>query len=105
MVTPEHITPAWYFGAFYAILRAIPDKLLGVIGMFGAVADHVLRCPGWTARRSSRCGYKGPIFKIALALFTVAFVALNYYGMQPPTEIGHAGCHASERSSTLRSSC
>ena len=33
MVTPAHIVPEWYFLPFYAILRAIPDKLLGVLGM------------------------------------------------------------------------
>src|SRR5690606_18368372 len=35
---PEHIAPVWYSGAFYAILRAVPDKLLGVIAMGGAIA-------------------------------------------------------------------
>ncbi|MGB7397535.1 MAG: cytochrome b N-terminal domain-containing protein, partial [Candidatus Macondimonas sp.] len=35
--TPVHIAPVWYFTPFYAILRAIPDKLGGVIGMGGAV--------------------------------------------------------------------
>ena len=37
MVTPTHIVPEWYFLAFYAILRAIPNKLLGVIAMFAAI--------------------------------------------------------------------
>lgn len=31
--TPEHIAPVWYFTPFYAILRAVPDKLLGVAAM------------------------------------------------------------------------
>ena len=87
LVTPEHITPAWYFGAFYAILRAIPDKLMGVIGMFGAVL--VLFAVPWLDRspvKSMR--YKGIYSKIALGLFTVAFVLLTYYGMQPVTELG-----------------
>ena len=35
MVTPEHIAPLWYFAPFYAILRAVPDKLGGVIAMGG----------------------------------------------------------------------
>ncbi len=38
LVTPAHIVPEWYFLPFYAILRAIPDKLLGVIAMFGSIA-------------------------------------------------------------------
>ena len=38
LATPSHIVPEWYFLPFYAILRAVPDKLLGVLGMFGAIA-------------------------------------------------------------------
>lgn len=37
MVTPPHIVPEWYFLPFYAILRAIPDKLLGVLGLLCAI--------------------------------------------------------------------
>ena len=36
--TPEHIVPLWYFTPFYAILRAVPDKFLGVVAMFAAIA-------------------------------------------------------------------
>ncbi len=91
--TPEHITPAWYFGSFYAILRATPSMfgsaLPGVIAMFGAVL--VIFFVPWLDRspvKSMR--YKGPLSKIALALFTIAFIALNYYGMQPPSDLGKA---------------
>ncbi|MGZ0186897.1 MAG: cytochrome b, partial [Alphaproteobacteria bacterium] len=38
LVTPAHIVPEWYFLPFYAILRAVPDKLGGVIAMFAAIA-------------------------------------------------------------------
>jgi len=38
MKTPPHIAPVWYFTPYYAILRAIPDKLMGVIGMGLAIA-------------------------------------------------------------------
>ena len=37
LVTPEHIKPVWYFTPYYAMLRAVPDKLLGVMTMGGAV--------------------------------------------------------------------
>jgi ubiquinol-cytochrome c reductase cytochrome b subunit len=37
LVTPVHIVPEWYFLPFYAILRAVPDKLMGVLAMFGAI--------------------------------------------------------------------
>lgn len=37
LVTPKHIVPEWYFLPFYAILRAVPDKLWGVIAMFASI--------------------------------------------------------------------
>ncbi|HEX4895015.1 MAG TPA: cytochrome bc complex cytochrome b subunit [Solimonas sp.] len=87
LVTPEHITPAWYFGAFYAMLRAVPDKLMGVITMFAAVL--ILFTLPWLDRSPVKSvRYKGRIFKTALALFTVSFVLLSYYGMQPPSTAG-----------------
>ena len=36
-VTPAHIVPEWYYLPFYAILRSIPNKLAGVVAMFGAI--------------------------------------------------------------------
>lgn len=42
MVTPAHIVPEWYFLPFYAILRSIPDKLGGVIAMFGSIVALIL---------------------------------------------------------------
>ncbi|MEC9362355.1 MAG: cytochrome bc complex cytochrome b subunit [Pseudomonadota bacterium] len=87
LVTPEHITPAWYFGAFYAILRAIPDKLMGVIGM-GAAVVIFFALPWLDRSKVKSIRYKGWMFKTALALFTIAFVLLSYFGMQPPSEIG-----------------
>lgn len=91
LATPEHITPAWYFGSFYAILRATPpmfgSALPGVIAMFGAVL--VIFFMPWLDRSPVRSiRYKGPYYKIALTLFTISFLALSYYGMQPPTDFG-----------------
>ncbi|WP_043113184.1 cytochrome b [Solimonas flava] len=91
MSTPEHITPAWYFGAFYAMLRATPSfagtQIWGVLVMFGAVA-LIFFLPWLDRSPVKSIRYKGPIFKIALALFTVSFVLLNYFGMQPPSALG-----------------
>jgi ubiquinol-cytochrome c reductase cytochrome b subunit len=50
LVTPAHIVPEWYFLPFYAILRAIPSKLGGVIAMFGSIAV-LFWCRGSTPRR------------------------------------------------------
>jgi ubiquinol-cytochrome c reductase cytochrome b subunit len=87
LVTPEEISPAWYFGAFYAMLRATPSfwgtQVWGVIVMFGAVV--VLFFLPWLDRSPVKSvRYKGPIYKIALALFVIAFVMLQYLGLEPP---------------------
>ncbi|MBC2678407.1 cytochrome bc complex cytochrome b subunit [Pseudomonas sp. MBT-2] len=84
--TPEHIAPVWYFTPFYAILRAVPDKLMGVLAMAFAIA--ILFVLPWLDRspvKSMR--YKGWFSRAALALFCVAFVTLGYVGMQPATVI------------------
>ena len=52
--TPAHIVPEWYFLPFYAILRAIPNKLLGVIALFGAVAR--LRLPALARHLAGEVG-------------------------------------------------
>ena len=86
MVTPEHITPAWYFGSFYAMLRAIPDKLLGVIVMFGAVL-MIFFIPWLDRSPVKSIRYKGLLSKVSLGVFGVAFVMLTYLGMQPPSPL------------------
>ena len=82
--TPEHIAPVWYFTPFYAILRAVPDKLMGVIAMGAAIA--VLFVLPWLDRspvRSMR--YKGWISKVFLLVFCVSFVILGVLGVLAPT--------------------
>lgn len=82
--TPEHIAPVWYFTPFYAILRAVPDKLFGVIAMGAAIA--VLFVLPWLDRspvRSMR--YKGWMSKVFLVVFCVAFVILGVLGVLAPT--------------------
>jgi len=82
--TPDHIAPVWYFTPFYAILRAVPDKLLGVIAMGGAIA--MLFILPWLDRspvKSMR--YKGLLSKIALIAFCISFVILGVLGVLAPT--------------------
>ncbi len=82
--TPEHIAPVWYFTPFYAILRAVPDKLLGVIAMGAAIA--ILFVLPWLDRspvRSMR--YKGWMSKIWLVVFCISFVILGVLGVLAPT--------------------
>jgi ubiquinol-cytochrome c reductase cytochrome b subunit len=80
--TPEHIAPVWYFTPFYAILRAVPDKLGGVVLMGGAIV--VLFFLPWLDRcevKSIR--YRGWTYKFALACFAVSFLALGWLGLLP----------------------
>ena len=84
--TPEHIVPLWYFTPFYAILRAVPDKFGGVLAMGAAI--FVLFLLPWLDRSPVRSvRYRGPLFKIALTIFAVSFVALGYLGTQPATPV------------------
>lgn len=86
MKTPEHIAPVWYFTPFYAILRAVPDKLGGVVMMGGAII--MLFLLPWLDRSPVRSiRYRGWMYKLPLALFTVSFIALGYLGMQPATPV------------------
>ena len=81
MVTPAHIVPEWYFLPFYAILRAVPDKLLGVLAMFAAIG--VLFILPWLDRSPVRSATFRPIYKIMFWVFLVNCVALTYLGAKP----------------------
>ena len=83
--TPEHIAPVWYYTPFYAILRAVPDKLGGVIAMGAAIV--VLFFLPWLDRSPVKSiRYKGILSKIALGIFVVSFLVLGYLGATPATE-------------------
>jgi len=84
--TPEHIAPVWYFTPFYAILRAVPDKLLGVILMGLAVLLPAF-LPWLDRCRVKSMRYRSWVYKAALAVFAVSFLALGYVGLQPATGI------------------
>jgi len=84
--TPEHIQPVWYFTPFYAILRAIPDKLGGVIVM--GVSILILFVMPWIDRCSVKSiRYRSKQYKVLLTLFVISFIGLGYIGMKPPTPI------------------
>jgi len=82
--TPPHIAPVWYFTPFYAILRAVPNKLAGV-GLMGAAVVAFFFLPWLDRCKVKSIRYRGWLFKGFLALFAVAFVALGYLGMMPVT--------------------
>lgn len=84
--TPEHIAPVWYFTPFYAILRAVPDKLLGVIAMGAAIV--VLFLLPWLDRcKVKSIRYRSVIYKLNLAAFVIAFLFLGWLGMMPATPV------------------
>jgi len=79
--TPEHIAPVWYFTPFYSILRAVPDKLLGVVAMGAAVM--VLFLLPWLDRSQVKSvRYRGGYYRLALGLFVTSFLVLGWLGMQ-----------------------
>ena len=82
LVTPAHIVPEWYFLPFYAILRAVPDKLGGVILMFGAIA--VMFVLPWLDTSKVRSGTYRPLFKQFFWIFAAVCVGLGYLGAMPP---------------------
>ncbi len=84
-VTPAHIVPEWYFLPFYAILRAVPDKLLGVLLMFGAVM--VLFILPWLDRHPVRSAKFRPVYRQFFWLFFLNCLLLGWIGMKPPEGI------------------
>ncbi|MBB5687915.1 cytochrome b/b6 [Roseomonas alkaliterrae] len=84
LVTPAHIVPEWYFLPFYAILRAVPDKLGGVLLMFGSIA--VLFVLPWLDSSPVRSMRFRPMARIALFLWTISFFVLMYCGAMPAEE-------------------
>lgn len=82
--TPTHIAPVWYMTPYYAILRAIPDKLLGVVAM-GASIMVFFFLPWLDRSPVKSIRYRGILYKAALSLFVISFVVLGYLGSHPPT--------------------
>jgi ubiquinol-cytochrome c reductase cytochrome b subunit len=80
--TPEHIAPVWYFTPFYAILRAVPDKLLGFI-FFGLSVILPLFLPWLDRSRVKSIRYRGWISKFALGTFVISFLVLGWLGTMP----------------------
>lgn len=82
LTTPEHIAPVWYFTPFYAILRAIPDKLGGVIAM--GLAVLILFFLPWLDRSPVKSiRYKAWPFKFAVFVFVISFIVLGILGVLP----------------------
>jgi ubiquinol-cytochrome c reductase cytochrome b subunit len=81
LVTPAHIVPEWYLLPFYAILRAVPDKLGGVALMFGAI--FILFLLPWLDTSKVRSARYRPLFRQFYALLVLDCLLLGYLGAQP----------------------
>ena len=80
-VTPAHIVPEWYFLPFYAILRAVPDKLGGVIAMGGAIV--VLAFLPWLDTSRVRSANYRPLYRQFFWVFCIVCVLLGWLGAKP----------------------
>ncbi len=80
--TPAHIVPEWYLLPFYAILRSIPDKLLGVVAMLSAIV--VLAFLPWLDTSRVRSATFRPIYRQFFWIFVIVAIGLGYLGSQPP---------------------
>jgi ubiquinol-cytochrome c reductase cytochrome b subunit len=88
--TPPHIAPVWYFTPFYAMLRAVPSfagtQVWGVLVMGASIV--VLFFVPWLDRSPVHSiRYRGPIYKVMLAIFVLSFVCLGICGLKPPSGI------------------
>ena len=90
MKTPLHIVPEWYFLPYYAILRSIPNKIGGVVAMFGSLL--ILLTIPFTNSSEIRSTVFRPLFKILYWLLVVSFLILGWIGQMPVdypyTEVG-----------------
>jgi len=82
LVTPEHIVPEWYFLPFYAILRAIPFKLLGVLAMLSSIFILFL-LPWLDTSKVRSCRFR-PIYKQFYWIFIFNFIVLGWVGSKVP---------------------
>ena len=80
--TPEHIAPVWYFTPYYSILRAVPDKFWGFV-LFASAVILPMFLPWLDRSRVRSIRYRGWMYKTALSIFVVTFLALLWLGLQP----------------------
>ena len=83
-MTPAHVVPEWYLLPFYAILRAIPNKLIGVIALFAAIA--VLAFLPWLDRSPVKSAKYRPTFRFFFWVFVAICIGLGCLGSQEPTD-------------------
>jgi ubiquinol-cytochrome c reductase cytochrome b/c1 subunit len=80
-VTPTHIVPEWYYLPFYAILRSIPNKLAGVLAMFGSIL--VLAFLPWLDTSRVKSAVYRPLYKQFFWVFVLVCLGLGWLGSKP----------------------
>ena len=81
LVTPTHIVPEWYLLPFYAILRSVPDKLLGVIAMFASI--FILVILPWLDTSKIRSAVFRPLYRQFYWILVIDVILLGYMGAMP----------------------
>jgi ubiquinol-cytochrome c reductase cytochrome b/c1 subunit len=84
LVTPAHVVPEWYLLPFYAMLRAIPNKLMGVIVLVAAIV--ILAFIPWLDRSPVKSAKYRPAYRFFFWVFVAIGIGLGYLGSQEPTE-------------------
>ena len=82
LVTPSHIVPEWYLLPFYAILRAIPSKLGGVVFMFASI--FILMLLPWLDTSKVKSATFRPLYKKFFWILVITVISLGYLGAKPP---------------------
>jgi ubiquinol-cytochrome c reductase cytochrome b/c1 subunit len=80
-VTPTHIVPEWYYLPFYAILRAIPNKLLGVLALGASIV--ILAFLPWLDTSKVRSARYRPLYRQFFWVFFAVCVGLGWLGSKP----------------------
>jgi ubiquinol-cytochrome c reductase cytochrome b/c1 subunit len=83
LATPAHVVPEWYLLPYYAMLRAIPNKLMGVIVLAAAIA--VLFVIPWLDRSPVKSAKYRPTYRFFFWIFVAVCIGLGYLGSQEPT--------------------
>jgi len=78
--TPARIVPEWYLLPFYAILRAIPNKLIGVVALFSAIA--LLAFLPWLDTSPVKSAKYRPVFRVFFWVFVIVCIGLGWLGSQ-----------------------
>ena len=86
-MTPTHIVPEWYYLPFYAILRAIPNKLLGVIALFGSIV--ILAFLPWLDTSRVRSANYRPLYRQFFWIFVAGRASGSAGSARKPAEGGY----------------